>query len=125
LSSLVKSGTDFRDLSEIFLELYDPPEPTIRRKVIKSMTGDVVHFRPPSGKQIVFFFLDPGRRHSVTPGMPSSEPLAKLLSTLLEDVSLSLSAPLCFALEEWDVRSEVVRTDEVRETSFSQLCVSG
>lgn len=55
----------------------------------------------------------------MTPGMPSSEPLAKLLSSLLEDVSSSLNAPLCFTLTEWDVRSEAVRTDEVRENNFT------
>lgn len=36
---VVKSGTDFRDLSEIALELADTPEGSIRRKVIKTIRG--------------------------------------------------------------------------------------
>lgn len=40
--------------------------------------------------------------------------MSELLATVLTDVSSSLSAPVCYTLEEWDVRSEVVRTDEVR-----------
>lgn len=36
---VAKSGTDFRDLSEIVLELVDAPEGSVRRKVIKSIHG--------------------------------------------------------------------------------------
>ncbi len=36
---VAKSGTDFRDLSEIVLELEDTPEGSIRKKVIKEITG--------------------------------------------------------------------------------------
>lgn len=36
---VVKSGTDFRDLSEFTLELEDTPSGSIRRKVIKSIIG--------------------------------------------------------------------------------------
>lgn len=36
---LVKSGTDFRDLSEFTLELEDTPSGSVRRKTIKSITG--------------------------------------------------------------------------------------
>ena len=36
---IVKSGTDFRDLSEITLELADTPEGSVRRKVIKTIRG--------------------------------------------------------------------------------------
>lgn len=37
--SVVKSGTDFRDLSEISLELEETPDGSIRRKIIKRMSG--------------------------------------------------------------------------------------
>lgn len=37
---VVKSGTDFRDLSEITLELMDTPESSVRKKVIKSISGE-------------------------------------------------------------------------------------
>ena len=36
---LVKSGTDFRDLSEMTLELEDTSEGSVRRKVIKKIAG--------------------------------------------------------------------------------------
>ena len=36
---IVKSGTDFRDLSEFTLELEDTPEGSVRRKLIKSIHG--------------------------------------------------------------------------------------
>lgn len=37
---VIKSGTDFRDLSEITLELSDTPKGSVRRKVIKTITGE-------------------------------------------------------------------------------------
>ena len=36
---IVKSGTDFRDLSEFTLTLEDTPPGSIRRKVIKEIRG--------------------------------------------------------------------------------------
>ncbi len=36
---IVKSGTDFRDLSEFTLELEDTPAGSVRRKLIKSIKG--------------------------------------------------------------------------------------
>jgi hypothetical protein len=36
---VVKSGTDFRDLSEFTLELEDAPPGSVRRKVIKNING--------------------------------------------------------------------------------------
>ena len=36
---VVKSGTDFRDLSEVVLELSDTPKGSVRRKVISKITG--------------------------------------------------------------------------------------
>ena len=36
------------------------------------------------------------------------------MAKILKDVSSSFSVPVCYTLEEWDVRSTVVRTDEVR-----------
>lgn len=36
---VVKSGTDFRDLSEILLKLKDTPEGSIRKKLISRITG--------------------------------------------------------------------------------------
>ena len=36
---VVKSGTDFRDLSELTLELADTPEGSVRKKVIRAIRG--------------------------------------------------------------------------------------
>jgi len=36
---VIKSGTDFRDISEICLELKDTPEGSIRKKLINRVTG--------------------------------------------------------------------------------------
>lgn len=36
---VVKSGTDFRDLSELILELEEAPPGSVRRKVIKTING--------------------------------------------------------------------------------------
>ena len=36
---VIKSGTDFRDLSEIHLELEDAPEGSVRRKYISAVHG--------------------------------------------------------------------------------------
>jgi 5'-nucleotidase len=36
---VVKSGTDFRDLSEFTLELEDTPAASVRRKLIKRISG--------------------------------------------------------------------------------------
>jgi 5'-nucleotidase len=43
---VVKSGTDFRDLSEFTLELEDTPPGSVRKKVIKSINGKLftVHY---------------------------------------------------------------------------------
>ncbi len=35
----IKSGCDFRDLSELTLEFEDTPEGSVRRKIIKRITG--------------------------------------------------------------------------------------
>jgi 5'-nucleotidase len=37
---VIKSGTDFRDLSEIELECTDTPSGNIRRKIITRITGE-------------------------------------------------------------------------------------
>lgn len=40
---IVKSGTDFRDLSEFTLELEDTPQGSVRKKLIKSIRGMCPH----------------------------------------------------------------------------------
>lgn len=88
---LIKSGTDFRDLSSASLELASTPDGSIRRKIIKTLTG---------------------KHHYILPSSPSSEPVEKLLKSLLSSVEGTLSKPVCFTLSPFDARSELVRTQE-------------
>ena len=41
---VVKTGTDFRDLSILTLELVDTPEGSVRKKVIKTIKGNASVF---------------------------------------------------------------------------------
>ncbi|KAK0240597.1 Metallo-dependent phosphatase-like protein [Armillaria nabsnona] len=111
---VVKSGTDFRDLSEIDLELESTPDGSVRRKVIKRILG---------------------KRHSTQPGSKSSEKLSKLLEKLLSSVSSSLKAPVCISNVPIDVRSQFIRTaesaagnwfaDVIRHAYDDTLCMKG
>ncbi|KAH7927752.1 Metallo-dependent phosphatase [Leucogyrophana mollusca] len=111
---VVKSGTDFRDLSEITLELEDTPDGSVRRKVIKDIRG---------------------KRHSTKPDSPSSEKLTQILETILSNVSETLKAPVCITEVELDVRSELIRTKEsavgnwfadvLRHAYDDALCLKG
>ncbi|KAJ3754516.1 Metallo-dependent phosphatase-like protein [Lentinula raphanica] len=88
---VVKSGTDFRDLSNFTLTLEDTPAGSIRNKVIRSI----------SGQRIV-----------TQPGSKSSRELSKMLEQLLSSVSKSLKAPVCKSLVTLDLRSNIIRTEE-------------
>ncbi|KAF8431807.1 Metallo-dependent phosphatase-like protein [Boletus edulis BED1] len=89
---VVKSGTDFRELSELTLELEDTPLGSVRKKMIKAIHG---------------------KRHQIRPGMPSSEKLQKILHDVLSSVSQSLKEPVCITDVELDLRSHLLRTDEM------------
>jgi hypothetical protein len=88
---VIKSGTDFRDLSSANLELTDTPAGSIRRKIISSLTG---------------------KHHYILPSNPSSPAMNDMLSELLSSVEGTLQKPVCFTLTPFDARSEVVRTKE-------------
>lgn len=90
-----KSGTDFRDLSALTLEMEDTPEGSIRKKVIKKITG---------------------KRHTTKPGSKSSEKLDEIIKTALGSVSSTLKAPICKTDVELDVQSQFIRTAEVSST---------
>lgn len=51
--------------------------------------------------------------------MPSSKTLQKILHDVLSSVSDSLKAPVCITEVELDLRSHLLRTNEVRR--FAQL----
>lgn len=95
---LIKSGTDFRDLSEAILTVQDQPEGSIRRKLIIHMKG--VH-------------------HEITPSSPTSDDLEKLTDSLLSTVTSTMSKPVCFSLTPLDVRSEFIRTTESAIADFT------
>lgn len=91
MPSLIKSGTDFRDLSEANLALSPPNDNAVRRRVVTALTG---------------------KHHYVIPTSPTSPQLDKLVHNLLQSVTKTLSQPVCYTLTPFDARSEVVRTEE-------------
>ncbi|OCH95318.1 Metallo-dependent phosphatase [Obba rivulosa] len=94
---IVKSGTDFRDLSEFTLQLEDTPSGSVRRKVIKEIRG----------------------KHLETqPGSKKCERIAKLLETLLSSVSKALKMPVCKTSVELDLRSALIRTQETAAANW-------
>ncbi|KAI0807271.1 Metallo-dependent phosphatase [Fomes fomentarius] len=94
---VIKSGTDFRDLSEVILELADTAEGSVRRKVIRSIRG---------------------KHHETKPGSKKSERVAKLLESLLSSVSSALKAPVCKSSVELDLRSSLVRVQETAAANW-------
>lgn len=88
---VVKSGTDFRDLSELKLELSDRDDNAVRKRTIKSLTV---------------------KRYRASPDDPTSPELKTLLDNLLAKISKSTGQSVAYTLTPWDVRSEKVRTDE-------------
>lgn len=94
---LIKSGTDFRDLSTATLALSPTPRGSVRKYLVDSLTG---------------------KHHYILPSSPSSPDIDKLVSSLLSSVSSTLQKPVCFSLTELDARSEVIRT---KETALGNL----
>lgn len=89
---VIKSGSDFRDLSEIMLELSSTPDGSVRNKVISKVTG---------------------KRHEILPELRSKESLGDLLKKLLKSVDSTLKAPVCEVTNTVDVRSGFIRLQEV------------
>jgi hypothetical protein len=58
-----------------------------------------------------------GKRHQITPNLRSCPNLRKVLDNILDSVSASLKAPLCKLAAELDLRSHLIRTQEVRLTA--------
>ncbi|KAH9952203.1 Metallo-dependent phosphatase [Amylocystis lapponica] len=94
---VVKSGTDFRDLSEFSLELVNTPPGSVRRKVIREIRG---------------------RHHSTQPGSKKNLHIAKILESLLSSVSDALKAPVCNTEVELDLRSALIRTEETASANW-------
>ncbi|KDR81434.1 hypothetical protein GALMADRAFT_239326 [Galerina marginata CBS 339.88] len=94
---VIKSGSDFRDLSEISLRLTSTPKHSIRRMVISEIIG---------------------RRHTIEPGYRSSITMTNLLKDLLGSVSSALKAPVCKTAVLLDVRSSYIRVQESPVTNW-------
>jgi 5'-nucleotidase len=109
---VVKSGTDFRDLSAITLELDDAPASSVRNKLIRRITGTHIsaNICNDTGYGLDIYS---GTRHTIAPSYRSSPTLKKLLKTLLDSVSSTLKAPVCQTTVTIDVRSQFIRTAEV------------
>lgn len=58
-----------------------------------------------------------GRRHETKPGFKKSQRIADLLKTLLSSVDSAMKAPLCVTAVEMDIRSSIIRTQEVKNYS--------
>lgn len=117
---VIKSGTDFRDISEICLELKDTPEGSARTKLISRITGKRMLYRSREGIGRIsrHILLLSGKHHQITPNLRSCPNLRKVLDNILESVGASLKAPLCKLAAELDVRSHLIRTQEVRSSAL-------
>ncbi|TFK67898.1 Metallo-dependent phosphatase [Pluteus cervinus] len=111
---VVKSGTDFRELSEVALELTETPPGSVRRFTVSAITGT---------------------RHAVQPNYRSSDLLKSIVDTLLSSVSKTMKAPVCTTRSILDVRSQILRTGEaaaanwfadvIRHAYDDALCLKG
>lgn len=108
---IVKSGTDFRDLSELVIELRETPPGSVRKRIVGSIKGKC-HCTP-SDQTPFIVPLVIGTRHQTKPGSPSCQRLKDILSTILDSVSETMKKPVCKAAEPLDLRSELIRTAEV------------
>ena len=109
---VIKSGTDFRDLSEVILDLEPTREGSVRRFIIKSITGKFSTTK--NRESISTYYHRVGTRHSIQPDYRSSESLKVLVNTLLASVSKTMKAPVCTSAVVLDLRSQILRTGEVR-----------
>ena len=110
---VIKSGADFRDLTSIEVELEDVPETTagaVRRKLVKSIKGMELEKLFCESTEVSLL----GRRLPTKPGSPQSQKLKEILESVLESVSASLKAPVAKIDGEIDLRSQYIRTQEVR-----------
>lgn len=110
---VVKSGTDFRDLSEIQLDLEDSPDGSVRKRFISKVKG---------GKYIlcgrVLTHSPIGIRHSTKPDSQPSQKVSAILDQVVGHITGSLSRPVCKLDAELDCRSVVVRMGEVSPTRY-------
>ncbi|KAK7693426.1 hypothetical protein QCA50_002994 [Cerrena zonata] len=88
---IVKSGTDFQDLSEVILTLQDTPPGSIRKKIIKEIKG---------------------QRHVTRGDTPVDEAIKVIVDNELKTIQASMQDPICDTEVELDVRSSNIRVHE-------------
>lgn len=88
---VAKSGTDFRDLSEIILTLKDTPAGSVRRKVIESIRGT---------------------RHVTRESTKVNENMERVVKRELKHITKAMEEPICKTEVELDVRSSYIRLGE-------------
>jgi len=88
---VIKSGSDFRDISDLELVLEDTKPGSVRKKVISHITG---------------------KRHVVVPSTPRCERVDELVKKLLSSVGSTLKAPVCTSTTMLDLRGFHIRTTE-------------
>ncbi|KAK1227919.1 hypothetical protein PQX77_009058 [Marasmius sp. AFHP31] len=88
---IVKSGTDFQDLSEVVLELKDNPPGSIRNKVIQKITG---------------------KRHITRESTPVNEAMKAIIDSELGTINATMSEPILITEVQLDVRSSFIRLQE-------------
>jgi len=88
---IVKSGFDFRDLSEVVLELETAPDDSVRRKLIKTL-------------KVI--------RHPTLPGPGSLEEMTTVLTNCRQEFDKTLNVPFCRIEGELNITEAVVRKKE-------------
>ncbi|KAJ7511422.1 Metallo-dependent phosphatase [Mycena galericulata] len=88
---VVKSGTDFQDISEVVLTLRDAPAGSIRKKLIQEIKG---------------------KRHVTRGTTAVNEDIKAIVDNELKPFKASMSEPVCISDVLLNVRSEHVRLQE-------------
>ncbi|EIN11144.1 Metallo-dependent phosphatase [Punctularia strigosozonata HHB-11173 SS5] len=88
---IVKSGTDYQDLSEVVLTLKETPAGSVRRQIIHEIKG---------------------RRHVTRGGTAVNEALKEVVDNELSTIKTAMKEPICFTEVQLDVRSSFIRLNE-------------
>ncbi|KIY73873.1 Metallo-dependent phosphatase [Cylindrobasidium torrendii FP15055 ss-10] len=88
---IVKSGTDFQDLSEVVLELTDTPPGSVRNKVIQRITG---------------------KRYITRESTPVNADMKAIIDSELGTINATMSENILITEVQLDVRSSFVRLQE-------------
>ncbi|KAJ3538174.1 hypothetical protein NM688_g6557 [Phlebia brevispora] len=99
---IVKSGTDFQDLSEVVLTLKPTPAGSVRKQVIHEIKGV---------------------RHVTRGDIPVNEALKAIVTNELRLIDASMSEPICITEVQLDVRSSEIRVHESAIGNWIADCI--